>query len=73
MSQQLFGNQIQNFESSLSNNKELPIYYFVASGRKDAPSRVKLESNGIFKLNKNRWLKTSYKLYNTDHVLEKLK
>lgn len=70
LSQNLFGNQLQEFANWTKEPKKDPIFYFVASGKRDATPRLKsgTQLDSVFKVNKNLNIKTLHKLYDSDHL-----
>ncbi|MBO3116157.1 hypothetical protein J4050_05325 [Winogradskyella sp. DF17] len=70
LSQNLFGNQLQEFAAWIKEPTENPIFYSVASGKRDATPRLEsgLQLDSIFKVNKNLNIKTQHKLYDADHL-----
>lgn len=70
LSQNLFGNQLQEFINFSTQNQERTKFYFVASGKRDATPRVvfgkKLDS--LFSIHKNNTLKVKHTMYDADHM-----
>ena len=69
LSQNLFGNQLQEyieFTKTVFNNL---IFYFVASGKRDATPRIEsgMKLDSLFKINQNVNIKTQHSFYDADH------
>lgn len=70
LSQNLFGNQQKELNELFEMNDLQPMYYFVASGSRDATPRIEVGMvlDSLFKLQTNNSLKTHHKLYDADHM-----
>ncbi|MCB0447605.1 MAG: hypothetical protein KDD03_08855 [Gelidibacter sp.] len=69
LSQNLFGNQLNELIEFSNSRLEKPIFYFVASGKRDATPRLKtgFKIDSIFKSNTNKIIFFKHKLYDADH------
>lgn len=69
LSQNLFGNQLQEYIKLTNQSQSKPIFYFVASGKRDATSRLEsgMKLDSLFKINKNSNIKSKHILYDADH------
>lgn len=69
LSQHLFGNQLQEYIEFTQRTFNNFIFYFVASGKRDATPRIDsgMQLDSIFKVNKNIKIRTQHSLYNADH------
>tara|TARA_R110001606_G_scaffold378457_1_gene538127 strand:- start:148 stop:1524 length:1377 start_codon:yes stop_codon:yes gene_type:complete len=69
LSQNLFGNQLQEYKEFTKETFNNIIFYFVASGKRDATPRIEsgMKLDSLFKINQNKNIRTQHSLYDADH------
>ncbi|OEJ99829.1 alpha/beta hydrolase-fold protein [Roseivirga misakiensis] len=69
LSQNLFGNQLNEYINFSKQEKEKPIFYYVASGKRDAIDRLESgqQLDSLFNINQNKHLITRHDLFDADH------
>jgi predicted alpha/beta superfamily hydrolase len=69
LSQNLFGNQLQEYIDLTKRKFNNLIFYFIASGKRDATPRIEsgMKLDSLFKINQNINIKTQHSLYDADH------
>jgi predicted alpha/beta superfamily hydrolase len=69
LSQNLFGSQLEEYIEFTRQSLNSPVFYFIASGKRDATPRLEsgMKLDSLFKLNINLNLKTKHILYDADH------
>ncbi len=69
LSPNLFGNQLQEYIEFTNKTFDDLIFYFVASGKRDATPRLEsgLKLDSLFQINQNSSIKTQHLLYDADH------
>lgn len=69
LSQNLFGNELDEYMNFSKRNFPKNNYYFVASGTRDATPRIRsgMKLDSLFLINTNPHLKVRHKMYNADH------
>jgi len=69
LSQNLFGNQLQEYIKFSNQSLTKPIFYFVASGKRDATPRLEsgMKLDSLFQINSNPQIIPLHKLYDADH------
>lgn len=69
LSQNLFGDQLKEYQNFLETDQNKSFYYYVASGYRDATPRLKsgLQLDSLFKLNENESVNNLHEVYNADH------
>ncbi|MBZ4191131.1 alpha/beta hydrolase [Niabella beijingensis] len=69
LSQNLFGDQLGEFRDFMNQQFTSNIYYYVASGTRDATSRIRSGQalDSLFRLNHNAHLKTKQELFEAEH------
>ena len=69
LSQNLFGNQLQEYIEFTKRTFNNLVFYFVASGKRDATPRIEsgMKLDSLFKINQNMNIKTQHSLYDADH------
>lgn len=70
LSQNLFGNQFQEYAELTKQKINHPLFYLVASGKRDATPRLKsgMKLDSLFKLNSSHNLRQQHALYDADHT-----
>jgi len=69
LSQNLFGNQLQEYYEFTNQTHSKPIFYFVASGKRDATPRLEsgMKLDSLFNINQNSNIRPRHILYDADH------
>lgn len=69
LSQNLFGNELEQYINYSKENFTGNNYYFVASGTRDATSRIQsgMKLDSLFRINSNPHLKVKHEVYAADH------
>jgi predicted alpha/beta superfamily hydrolase len=69
LSQNLFGDQLQQYIDFSVPPRKRPIFYFVASGERDATPRLEsgMKLDSVFDTNENLAIKPLHKIYDADH------
>jgi len=69
LSQNLFGKQLQEYVEFTNQTFKRPVFYFVASGKRDATPRLAsgMKLDSLFNINQNPNLKLKHILYDADH------
>jgi len=69
LSQNLFGKQLQEYVEFTKQTFKKPVFYFVASGKRDATPRLAsgMKLDSLFNINKNPNIKPKHILYDADH------
>ena len=69
LSQNLFGNQLQEYIEFTKKTFNNLVFYFVASGKRDATPRIEsgMKLDSLFKINQNVNIKTQHSIYDADH------
>lgn len=69
LSQNLFGNQLEEYIEFTKLKFNHLIFYFVASGKRDATPRLEvgMKLDSLFKINQNHNIRSQHLLYDADH------
>lgn len=70
LSQNLFGNQLQEYIELTKQKFNHLIFYFVASGKRDATPRLQsgMKLDSLFKVNQNHNIRNKHLIYDADHT-----